>query len=133
MTHVFHSFFRKKNRFFHYTQLFYCLMAVLGAAALICIKFHSGIVLFTIFSACMALRASYFIHEKLIVDVDNGTVVLKLAKKRFEISTIRSVKKIRPGQIRLVNREGKQFPVSVENEDDFISLLQTIHTGISVD
>lgn len=129
----FHSVFYKKNKLIRYTLTIYCGMTVLMLILLLYVGYDVRAFLLMTFTFVMALRASYLIFEKLVVDADKGVVTLKIRRKRFDVSQLQSIKKVRQGQVRLIDRKGIPFPVSVEDEDGFISLLQSINDQIQIE
>lgn len=80
----------------------------------------------------MALRAAYFIFEKVIVDSENEVVIMKILKKTINISQIKSIKKVREGQIRIITPDNKQIPLSVDEESVFITMVQSINSNIDI-
>ncbi len=129
----FRSVFYKKNNLIRFTLLMYILCFFMGAFMLFIQPFSIWLLLLVLFTLVMITRALYFMFEKLLVDTRQGTITLKILKKRFEISRLRVIIKVRPGQVRLVDDEGNLFPVSIEKEDEFISLLQKMNERIRVE
>lgn len=53
--------------------------------------------------------------------------------KKFEITNIKSIKKVRMGQIRIITSDNDAFAISVDNEDDFMATLQRINNEIIIE
>lgn len=129
----FHSVFYKKNKLIRFTLAVYGSMTVLMLILLLYVGYDVRAFLLMAFTSVMALRACYLIFEKLVVDADKGVVTLKILRKKFDVSQLQSIKKVRQGQVRLIDKKGTFFPVSVEDEDGFISLCQSINDQIQIE
>lgn len=132
----FNSIFRKKNKLIMATMVIYCLISVVFISVLIVGTFNvysMQLIVFAGLTSLMALRSAYFVFEKVRVDAKKGTVALKILRKRFNIADIKAIKKIRKGQIRLTTQNGKQFPISIDNEDGFEKLLISINPTITIE
>lgn len=132
----FNSIFRKKNKLIMATMVIYCLISAVFISALIVGTFNvysMQLIVFVGLTSLMALRSAYFVFEKVSVDAKEGMVALKILRKRFNIADIKAIKKIRKGQIRLITQNGKQFPISIDNEDEFERLLISINPTITIE
>lgn len=131
----FNSIYYRKNKLMLVTFCIYSISSILLILVLIIgsyNKYYLQCVGLTIFILFMALRAAYFIFEKVIVDSENEVVIMKILKKTINISQIKSIKKVREGQIRIITPDNKQIPLSVDEESVFITMVQSINSNIDI-
>lgn len=96
-------------------------------------QYYLQCIAITVFVLLMAARATYFIFEKVIVDPDSGIIRMKILKKSIDIPQVKSIRKVRAGQVRIITTDNKLIPVSVDDEADFISLIQSVNGRITVE
>lgn len=132
----FNSIFYTRNKLMHITFAVYVAIAILFVIVLIVGTinqyYYQGIAC-VVFTSLMALRAAYFIFEKINIDSNMKVVSYKLLRKKYDIFSVSSIKKIRIGQLRLVLNNSKQLPLSVDDENLFISCLQKLNPNITVE
>lgn len=132
----FNSIFYNRNRLILVTLCIYSILAIVFILVLIVGTYNQyylqciGVTVFVLF---MALRAAYLIFEKVIVDPDSGIIMMKILNKRIDIHKVKSIIKVRVGQIRIITTDNKLIPVSVDDEADFISLIQSVNSSITVE
>lgn len=132
----FNSIFYKRNRIMLITFAVYVAISILFAVVLIVgttNQYYYQCVVLVVFTSLMALRAAYFIFEKITIDSNMKVVSYKLLRKQFDIFSVSSIKRIRSGQLRLVLNNSKQLPLSVDDENLFISCLQKLNPNITVE
>lgn len=88
-----------------------------------------GLAVFVLF---MVVRAAYLIFEKVIVDPESKSIIMKLLKKKIDIRMVKSIKKVRKGQVRVITADNKQIPLSVDEETEFITLVQSLNSNIYI-
>ena len=127
------SLYYKKNPIIKVTVAIYSLMLTV-LIAFIAANFKSiaadsyliiGFLIITPYTLFMLLRALYLIFETVEIDEEKREITLRLLRKSFAQGTIKSIKKVRPGQLRLETTSGT-YPFSVEEEVDFINRLKKI-------
>lgn len=96
-------------------------------------QYYYQCVVLVVFTSLMALRAAYFIFEKINIDSNMKVISYKLLRKQYDIFSVSSIKKIRSGQLRLILNNSKQLPLSVDDENLFISCLQKLNPNITVE
>ena len=72
----------------------------------------------------MLARSLYFIYETIVVDEDKQELSYRLLRKTLPFKDIIQIRKVRPGQLRILAFKGV-YPVSVENEEAFLLLLKS--------
>lgn len=130
----FNSIFYKKNKLMLVTFCIYSILAILIILVLIIgtyNQYYLQCIALAVFVLFMAVRAAYFIFEKVIVDPESKSIIMKLLKTRIDIHQVTSIKKIRAGQIRIITAR-KQIPLSVDEEDEFITLVQSLNSNIYI-
>ena len=79
---------------------------------------------FVLCTLAMLARSLYFINETIEVDEDKQELRYRLLRKTIPFKDIIQIKKVRPGQLRILASKGT-YPVSVENEEAFLLLLKS--------
>lgn len=73
----------------------------------------------------MLARSLYFIYETIVVDEDKQELKYRLLRKTIPFKGISQIRKVRDGQLRILAFKGV-YPVSVEDDEAFIILLNTL-------
>jgi hypothetical protein len=81
--------------------------------------------LFVFCSLAMLVRSLLLIYETIVVDEDKQELKYRLLRKTIPLKEINQIKKVRDGQLRILTSKGV-YPVSVEDEEAFIILLNTL-------
>ena len=79
---------------------------------------------FVLCTLFMLARSIYFIYETIVVDEDKQELRYRLLRKTLPFKDISQIRKVRPGQLRILAFKGV-YPVSVENEEAFLLLLKS--------
>ncbi|MBO5794932.1 MAG: hypothetical protein J6R11_07660 [Bacteroidaceae bacterium] len=79
---------------------------------------------FVLCTLFMLARSLYFIYETIVVDVERQEIRYRLLRKTIAFKNIIQVRKVRAGQLRILATKGVH-PVSVEDEEAFLRLLET--------
>lgn len=79
---------------------------------------------FVLCTLAMLARSLYFIYETIVVDEDKQELSYRLLRKTLPFKDIIQIRKVRPGQLRILAFKGV-YPVSVENEEAFLLLLKS--------
>lgn len=131
----FNSIFYKKNKLMLVSFFIYSILAILIILVLIIGTYNQyylqciGLAVFVLF---MVVRAAYLIFEKVIVDPESKSIIMKLLKKKIDIRMVKSIKKVRKGQVRVITADNKQIPLSVDEETEFITLVQSLNSNIYI-
>ena len=80
---------------------------------------------FVLCTLAMLARSLYFIYETIVVDEDKQELKYRLLRKTIPFKEINQIKKVRDGQLRILTSKGV-YPVSVEDEEAFLLLLNTL-------
>lgn len=127
----YHSFFYKKNKLIITTAIIYAVMFIV-LTVFIAVQFQTIIadsflriafMLIAPYTLFLLLRALYFIFEKVEVDTQKGEIKFSILRKRIPFATIRSIKKVRTGQLRIETDNGI-VPFSVDEEEDFLNSIK---------
>lgn len=87
------------------------------------------------FVACslfMFLRALIFIYETIELDEIKHELRICLLRKTISFKDITHIKRVRAGQLRIITSKGLTWPVSVEDEDEFVRMLRIHIHGLQV-
>lgn len=87
------------------------------------------------FVACslfMFLRALIFIYETIELDEIKHELRICLLRKTISFKDITHIKRVCAGQLRIITSKGLTWPVSVEDEDEFVRMLRIHIHGLQV-
>jgi hypothetical protein len=84
------------------------------------------------YTLLMLLRALYIIFEKIEVDTEGCEIKFRILRKKVPFATIRSIKRVRTGQLRIETSNGL-VPFSVDEEEDFIRTIKKAVPSIKID
>ena len=90
-----------------------------------------GFLIITPYTLFMLLRALYLIFETVEIDEEKREITLRILRKSFAYDTIKGLKKVRPGQLRLETKSGT-YPFSVEEEEEFIKRFKNIFRQVAI-
>ena len=129
----FKSLFYRKNKMVLVTSAIYSVMFVVFV--LFIVKYFSAIasdsflmiasVMMPPYILFMLLRSLYFIFETVEVDEAKREIRLFIIRKRVPFDAIRSIRMVRPGQLRIEATEGV-IPFSVEDEEAFKACIARV-------
>ena len=135
----FNSYFYKKCKVIIATASIYtAMLAALIAFTVVKIDTISNnsylttaFILLTAYTLFMLSRALYIIFEKIEVDTRKGEIKFCILKKRYSLSNINAIKRVRPGQLR-IETAGNIVPFSIDEEEQFIELIRKIAPEIKI-
>ena len=84
-----------------------------------------GFLIITPYTLFMLLRSLYLIFETVEIDAGKMEIRFRLLRKSIAIGTVKGIKRVHPGQMRIETADNI-FPFSVEQEEDFISTIKKI-------
>jgi hypothetical protein len=90
-----------------------------------------GFLIITPYTLFMLLRALYLIFETVEIDEEKREITLRILRKSFAQDTVKAIKKVRPGQLRLETTSGT-YPFSVEEEEEFIKRFKNIFSQAAI-
>jgi hypothetical protein len=135
----FNSYFYKKCKVIITTASIYAIMFA-ALIAFIAIMFETicadsyltiAFLIITPYTLFMLLRALYFIFEKIEVNTENGEIRFCILRKRYPLNSIKAIKRVRPGQLR-IETASNTVPFSVDEEEEFIELIKKVAPEIKV-
>ena len=133
------SLYYKNNPMIKVTAAIYSLMLIV-LIPFITVNFESiaadsyliiGFLIITPYTLFMLLRALYLIFETVEIDEEKRGITLRILRKSFAYDTIKGLKKVRPGQLRLETKSGT-YPFSVEEEEEFIKRFKNIFHQVAI-
>ena len=136
----YNSFFYKRNKLIVATAIIYSIMFI-ALVTFIVAQFQTIIgnsfltiafMLMAPYTLLMLLRALYIIFEKIEVDTEGCEIKFRILRKRVPFATIRSIKRVRAGQLRIETSSGL-VPFSVDEEEDFICSMKKAVPSIKID
>ena len=136
----YNSFFYKRNKLIVATAIIYSIMFI-ALVTFIVAQFQTIIgnsfltiafMLMAPYTLLMLLRALYIIFEKIEVDTEGCEIKFRILRKRVPFATIRSIKRVRAGQLRIETSNGL-VPFSVDEEEDFIRTIKKAVPSIKID
>lgn len=135
----FNSYFYKKCKVIITTASLYATMLV-ALIAFIAAMFETicadsyltiAFLIITPYTLFMLLRALYFIFEKIEVNTEKSEIRFSILRKRYPLDKINSIKRVRPGQLR-IETASNVIPFSVDEEEEFIELIKKVAPEIKV-
>ena len=135
----FNSYFYKKCKVIITTASIYAIMFA-ALIAFISIMFETicadsyltiAFLIITPYTLFMLLRALYFIFEKIEVNTEKSEIRFCILRKRYPLDNINSIKRVRPGQLR-IETASNVIPFSVDEEEEFIELIKKVAPEIKV-
>ncbi len=136
----FNSYFYKKCKVIITTASIYAIMFA-ALIAFIAIMFETicadsyltiAFLIITPYTLFMLLRALYFIFEKIEVNTESGEIKFCILRKRYSLSSIKAIKRVRPGQLRIETINNNVVPFSIDEEELFIELIKKIAPAIKI-
>lgn len=136
----YNSFFYKRNKLIVATAIIYAIMFI-ALVTFIVAQFQTIIgnsfltiafMLMAPYTLLMLLRALYIIFEKIEVDTEGCEIKFRILRKKVPFATIRSIKMVRTGQLRIETSSGL-VPFSVDEEEDFIRTIKKAVPSIKID
>lgn len=136
----YNSFFYKRNKLIVATAIIYSIMFI-ALVTFIVAQFQTIIansfltiafMLMAPYTLLMLLRALYIIFEKIEVDTEECEIKFRILRKKVPFATIRSIKRVRAGQLRIETSSGL-VPFSVDEEEDFIRTIKKAVPSIKID
>ncbi len=136
----YNSYFYKRNKLIVATAIIYAIMFI-ALVTFIVAQFQTIIansfltiafMLMAPYTLLMLLRALYIIFEKIEVDTEGCEIKFRILRKRVPFATIRSIKRVRTGQLRIETSNGL-VPFSVDEEEDFICSMKKAVPSIKID
>lgn len=136
----YNSYFYKRNKLIVATAIIYAIMFI-ALATFIVAQFQTIIansfltiafILMAPYTLLMLLRALYIIFEKIEVNTEECEIKFRILRKRVPFATIRSIKRVRAGQLRIETSSGL-VPFSVDEEEDFICSMKKAVPSIKID
>jgi hypothetical protein len=91
----------------------------------------TAFLIITPYTLFMLLRALYFIFEKIEINTKSGEIKFCILRKRYPLDKINSIKRVRPGQLR-IETASNTVPFSVDEEEEFIELIKKVAPEIKV-
>ena len=135
----YNSFFHKKNKLIAATAIVYAIMFIVLTTFVVA-EFQTIIansflkiafLLIVPYTLFMLLRALYLMLEKVEIDTQKDEIKLSIQRKRIPFATIRSIKKVRTGQLRIETDNGI-VPFSVDEEEDFLNSIKEAAPSIKI-
>ena len=135
----YNSYFYKKNKLIAATAIVYAIMFIVLTTFVVA-EFQTIIansflkiafLLIVPYTLFMLLRALYLMLEKVEIDTQKDEIKLSIQKKRIPFATIRSIKKVRTGQLRIETDNGI-VPFSVDEEEDFLNSIKEAAPSIKI-
>lgn len=131
--HEFRTYFYAKSPFMKVTAVLYALVFVVMVVFLfinmeVIVARETMALAYGLFLFCslaMLMRSLFFIYETIVVDEDKQQLSYRLLHKSIPFKGISQIRKVRDGQLRIHTSKGV-YPVSVEDEEAFIILLNTL-------
>lgn len=136
----YNSYFYKRNKLIVATAIIYAIMFI-ALVTFIVAQFQTIIansfltiafMLMAPYTLLMLLRALYIIFEKIEVNTEECEIKFRILRKRVPFATIRSIKRVRAGQLRIETSSGL-VPFSVDEEEDFICSMKKAVPSIKID
>lgn len=136
----YNSYFYKRNKLIVATAIIYAIMFI-ALVTFIVAQFQTIIansfltiafMLMAPYTLLMLLRALYIIFEKIEVDTEGCEIKFRILRKRVPFATIRSIKRVHTGQLRIETSNGL-VPFSVDEEEDFICSMKKAVPSIKID
>ncbi|MBR5848926.1 MAG: hypothetical protein IKY69_05605 [Bacteroidaceae bacterium] len=136
----YNSYFYKRNKLIVATAIIYAIMFI-ALVTFIVAQFQTIIansfltiafMLMAPYTLLMLLRALYIIFEKIEVNTEECEIKFRILRKRVPFATIRSIKRVRAGQLRIETSSGL-VPFSVDEEEDFIRTMKKAVPSIKID
>ena len=136
----YNSYFYKRNKLIVATAIIYAIMFI-ALVTFIVAQFQTIItnsfltiafILMAPYTLLMLLRALYIIFEKIEVNTEECEIKFRILRKRVPFATIRSIKRVRAGQLRIETSSGL-VPFSVDEEEDFICSMKKAVPSIKID
>ena len=136
----YNSFFYKRNKLIVATAIIYSIMFI-ALVTFIVAQFQTIIansfltiafMLMAPYTLLMLLRALYIIFEKIEVNTEECEIKFRILRKRVPFATIRSIKRVSAGQLRIETSSGL-VPFSVDEEEDFICSMKKAVPSIKID
>ena len=136
----YNSYFYKRNKLIVATAIIYSIMFI-ALVTFIVAQFQTIItnsfltiafMLMAPYTLLMLLRALYIIFEKIEVDTEGCEIKFRILRKRVPFATIRSIKRMRTGPLRIETSNGL-VPFSVDEEEDFIRTIKKAVPSIKID
>ena len=136
----YNSYFYKRNKLIVATAIIYAIMFI-ALVTFIVAQFQTIIansfltiafMLMAPYTLLMLLRALYIIFEKIEVNTEECEIKFRIFRKRVPFATIRSIKRVRAGQLRIETSSGL-VPFSVDEEEDFICSMKKAVPSIKID
>lgn len=131
----FNSIYYKKNKLM---LVSFCICSILAILIILVLiigtynQYYLQCIALAVFVLFMAVRAAYLIFEKVIVDPESKSIIMKLLKKKIDIRMVKSIKKVCKGQVRVITADNKQILLLVDEETEFITLVQSLNSNIYI-
>lgn len=131
----FNSIYYKKNKLM---LVSFCICSILAILIILVLiigtynQYYLQCIALAVFVLFMTVRAAYLIFEKVIVDPESKSIIMKLLKKKIDIRMVKSIKKVGKGQVRVITADNKQIPLLVDEETEFITLVQSLNSNIYI-